>query len=48
LNADGKSLYIGFVAELPSKEAKKKLLGLSSKTDESYVHNREVYWRCRK
>jgi uncharacterized protein (DUF1697 family) len=47
LNADGNSLYIGFVQEPPGGEAKKKFLGFSSKTDEVHIHGREVYWLCR-
>ena len=47
LNTDGNSLYIGFVQEPPSAEAKRKLLAFSSKTDEFHIHGREVYWLCR-
>jgi uncharacterized protein (DUF1697 family) len=47
LNALGNRLYVGFVQESPGGEAKKKLLGFSSKADEFHIHGREVYWLCR-
>jgi uncharacterized protein (DUF1697 family) len=47
LNADGNTLYVGFTADEPSSEAKKKLLLLSGAVDEFAVHGREVYWLCR-
>ena len=47
LSAAGNSLYVGFLADQPNNEAKKKLLSLSSATDEFAVHGREVFWLCR-
>lgn len=47
LSADGNTLYVGFTADEPSSEAKKKLALLSSATDDFAVHGREVYWLCR-
>jgi uncharacterized protein (DUF1697 family) len=46
LNADGNTLYVGFTTE-PSSEGKRKLLSLSSATDEFAVHGCEVYWLSR-
>jgi len=47
LSAAGNTLYVGFLPEEPSSEAKRKLLLVSSATDEFAVHGREVYWLCR-
>jgi uncharacterized protein (DUF1697 family) len=47
LKAEGSNLYIAFLAEHPSEEAKKKLLSLSTNVDELHVSAREVYWLCR-
>ncbi len=47
LNAAGNSLYVGFLADKPSNEAKKKVLSLSSATDDFAVHGRELYWLIR-
>ncbi len=47
LNAEGNSLYIGFVADKPSNETKQKLLSSATKVDEFHISGREVYWLCR-
>jgi uncharacterized protein (DUF1697 family) len=47
LNAPGNSLYVGFLADMPSNEAKKKVLSLSGPTDDFAVHGRELYWLIR-
>jgi len=47
LNADGNTFYVGFTADEPSREAKKKLALLSCASDDFAVHGREVYWLCR-
>ena len=47
LKADGNALYIGFLADEPGGEAKRKVLSLTTKADEFHVHGRELYWLCR-
>ncbi len=47
LNAAGNSLNVGFLADKPSNEAKKKVLSLSGATDDFAVHGRELYWLIR-
>ena len=47
LNAAGNTLYVGFTADQPSNEAKKKVLSLSGAADDFAVHGREIYWLCR-
>jgi uncharacterized protein (DUF1697 family) len=47
LNEASNSLYIGFLADRPSHEAKQKVLSLAGATDDFAVHEREVYWLCR-
>jgi uncharacterized protein (DUF1697 family) len=44
LNAAGHTLYVGFLPEKPSHDAKKKVLSLSGATDDFAVHGREVFW----
>lgn len=48
LNGKGRALYIGFLPEQPSTDAKKKLLACTTKSDDFHVNAREVYWLCRK
>ena len=47
LKAAGNTLYVGFLADEPSNEAKKKLFSLSGPRDEFAVHGRELYWLIR-
>jgi uncharacterized protein (DUF1697 family) len=47
LNADGNSLYVGFLAAEPRKEAGKKVLSLSGPANDFAVHGRELYWLIR-
>jgi uncharacterized protein (DUF1697 family) len=42
------SLYVTFLAEAPSKDAREKLEAFSNPVDEFHVHGRELYWLCRK
>jgi uncharacterized protein (DUF1697 family) len=46
LNAEGTTLYIGFLAHAPGAEAKRKLLSLNSEVDELHLNGRELYWLC--
>lgn len=48
LNVAGNTLYIGFVADAPDDEAKKRLLSHATEVDDFHVNGREVYWLCRK
>ena len=41
------ALYVGFVAESPSAQARQKLLSFTSDLDDLHVHGREIYWLCR-
>ena len=45
---EGNALYIAFIADAPSDEAKQKLLSFTTDIDEFHVAGREVYWLCRK
>ena len=48
LNAEGNVLYIGFLADRLSDEAKQKLLPFITEVDDFHVSGREVYWLRRK
>lgn len=48
LKAEDNVLYIGFLADRPSDEAKQRLLSLTTEGDDLHVFEREVYWLCRK
>jgi uncharacterized protein (DUF1697 family) len=47
LNTAGNSLYVGFLAAEPSKEAVKKVSSLAGPTNDFAVHGRELYWLIR-
>ena len=47
LTAEGCVIYVGFLADAPSNEAKQKLMSLSTEVDNFHVSGREVYWLCR-
>jgi uncharacterized protein (DUF1697 family) len=44
-NSDG-TLYIGFMADVPGNEAKRKLMSFTTETANFRIHNRELYWLC--
>ena len=48
LTAQGNTLYVGFMADAPDRQAKQKLLSFSTKINDFHIHGREVYWLCRK
>ncbi len=48
LSAKGAAMYVGFGADAPSAEARRKLSAMKSETDAFEVRGREVYWLCRK
>lgn len=47
-NAGGDALYITFLADEPTHEAKRRVLALATPFDEFHFHGRELYWLCRK
>lgn len=47
LAAEQNRLYIGFLANSPTEEARKKLLLAATSVDDFHVAGREVYWLCR-
>jgi uncharacterized protein (DUF1697 family) len=47
LGDDGATLFIGFIADVPTAEAKKKLAACCSKVNQFVVLDREVFWLCR-
>lgn len=48
LQAEGNTLYIAFLAAPPSPETAQKLMAFRTPVDEFHIHEREVYWLCRK
>jgi len=48
LDAEGNSLYIAFLPGPPSGEAQQKLMAFRTQVDDFHVHEREIYWLCRK
>jgi len=48
IDADGHSLYIGFLTGSPSDEAKRKLASLATKDEEFHFSKHELYWLRRK
>jgi uncharacterized protein (DUF1697 family) len=48
LRAEGHVLYVGFLAEEPDDEAKRKVLSLATDFDDFHIRGRELYWLCRK
>jgi uncharacterized protein (DUF1697 family) len=47
LNAEGNTLYVGFLAVPPSESAKQLLISKSSPIDGFHVNDRELYWLYR-
>lgn len=48
LAAAGNALYIAFLPVPPGGAAEQRLLACRSQIDDFHVHEREVYWLCRK
>ena len=48
LNGDGNTLFVCFVADAPTRDVAKKLLGLASPVDGFGLNEREVYWLYRR
>ena len=48
LDAAGHSLYIAFLPAPPTDEAQQKLMAFRTEVDDFHIHEREVYWLCRK
>ena len=47
LNAEGHTVYVGFMADTPDGAVKKSLRSLATKVDDFHLNGREVYWLCR-
>lgn len=47
-DAEGNSLYIAFLPASPDGETRRELMTFRSEVDDFHVHEREVYWLCRK
>ena len=47
LNAEGHTVYVGFMADTPGSTVKKSLRSLATKVDDFHLNEREVYWLCR-
>jgi uncharacterized protein (DUF1697 family) len=43
-DAEGCTLYIAFLADVPNQDATEKLLGFNTEMDEFVVNGREAYW----
>jgi uncharacterized protein (DUF1697 family) len=48
LETEGNTLYVGFLPAPPDDKARQGLLALRTEVDEFHVHEREIYWLCRK
>ncbi len=48
LAASGNTLYIAFLAAAPMAEVATKLQSLRNPIDDFHIHEREVYWLCRR
>jgi uncharacterized protein (DUF1697 family) len=48
LEAEGNFLYIAFLPAAPRDEARQKLMTYRNAVDDFQVHEREIYWLCRK
>jgi uncharacterized protein (DUF1697 family) len=48
LNAEDNVLYIGFLADRPSDEAKQQLVPFITQVDDFHISGREIYWLRRK
>ena len=46
-NTQGNTLYVGFIAETPGKDAARKVEVLATNVDDLKVKDREVYWLIR-
>jgi uncharacterized protein (DUF1697 family) len=46
--AETSSLYVAFLPAAPSSVAEQKLLAYRTEIDDFHIHEREVYWLCRK
>ncbi|HZG68753.1 MAG TPA: DUF1697 domain-containing protein [Herpetosiphonaceae bacterium] len=48
LDSEGSSLYIAFLPALPGGESHDRLMALRTEVDDFHIHEREVYWLCRR
>jgi hypothetical protein len=47
LNADGSSMYVGFVEAKLDLKAQRAVMSFRTKVDHFRVHASEIYWLCR-
>jgi uncharacterized protein (DUF1697 family) len=47
LNANGSSMYIGFVEAKLDPKAQRTVMSFKTKVDDFRVHGSEIYWLCR-
>lgn len=47
VEAEGNTLHVGFLKDVPSEKAQRKLLTYTTENDALQVNGREVYWLCR-
>jgi len=48
LEAEGTALYVAFLSAAPTGAARDKLMGFRSEVNDFHIHQREVYWLCRR
>lgn len=48
LEAEGNYLYVDFLKSAPNHAVQSKVAALQTPADEFHLHNRELYWLCRK
>lgn len=48
LEAEGNTLYIAFLSAVPTSAAHDKLMAYRTEVDDFHMHQREVYWLCRR
>jgi uncharacterized protein (DUF1697 family) len=48
LDAAGNSLYIAFLPAPPNDKAQQQLIAFRTAVDDFHIHEREIYWLCRK
>jgi len=47
LNAQGNTLYVGFIADIPGKTVAQRVEALATDVDDLKINGREIYWLCR-
>lgn len=47
MEAEGNTLYVGFLKDAPGEDAQQKLMTYATDDDALHLDGREVYWLCR-